>query len=154
MSQSQTYRGGRVTDEPTEPQRMRYPCMARQCMMPGSIFPAGAKEGVCAWHYGTNASDWPRITQILLDWGCVAYEINEARRVFTDPETRCAPKVLDQLYKTAWERLQPLVPGWEDALAPGKTKAGFAESYGDWARRLEKFLGTQVHASISARRAA
>jgi hypothetical protein len=154
-----TYRGGRVDgDEPTEPPAQRYPCSAHQCPMPGTLFTGGTK-GMCAWHYGSNASDWPRITGKLLDWACVTYEVNEARRALTG-EAAANPAALASLFSAAWERLQPLVPGWEEQLRPGNIRwrdatqptgyrdTGFRETYADWAKRLEAFVGGQVLGSV------
>lgn len=155
-----TYRGGRVDDDPLPDERpaRRYPCAAHQCPMPGTLFPGGGK-GVCAWHYGANSSDWPRITGKLLEWACVTYEVNEARRVLTG-DNAANPVVLEALFAAAWERLQPLVSGWEDQLKPGNIRwrdatqpagyrdSGMRESYSDWAKRLNEFVGAQVLGSV------
>lgn len=155
------YRGGRL--EPDQPRRRSYPCQAHSCPMPGTIFPGavgGEKaegSGICAWHYGVVATDWPRISRVLLDWACVSYEVNEARRVLTG-ENACNPGAIEQAFAQAWERMQPLVVGeWEDQLRPGqmRTRKGeplpYREGYGDWAKRLQEFLGARVREVLSIR---
>jgi hypothetical protein len=152
------YRGGRVhPEEPVEdkPNRPRYPCFAEGCPMAGTIFPGagvggtGDRPGTCAWHYGIVPTDIPKVTRVLLDWQCVAVEVREARRALTG-EIASDPKALAIAFSTAWERLQPLVTGWEDQLAPGtiRTSKGadtrHRQSYGDWAKHLERFIGARV----------
>jgi hypothetical protein len=162
------YRGGRIEPDLDPPKRRRYPCQAHSCPMPGTIFPGAVQgekaegSGICAWHYGTIATDWPRITRVLLDWAGVSYEVNEARRVLTG-ENASNPAAIDQAFEQAWERMQPLVVGeWDLHLKPGniRTRKGeerpFREGYGDWAKRLEEFVGARVRdvLSIRQRRAA
>jgi hypothetical protein len=117
-------------------------CMASQCRMVGSIFPGamhGATSGgVCVYHYGVVGADIVRVTQMLADWECVTSEINTARRLFTDIATCADPTVLAKAYTDAWQRLQPLVTGWEKELSPGR------DLYAQWIRRLEAFLGGQI----------
>ncbi len=94
------------------------------------------------------------MTRVLQDWQCLSFEVNEARRVLTG-EIATDPKAIADAFSAAWARLQPLVPGWEGQLQPG-TIAGrrdgepvdMAESYADWAKRLEAFLGGQVAATL------
>ena len=127
---------------PHTPARRRYDCAAEQCPAPGTIFPgstSGGGTGVCVYHYGASNSDWRRITQTLKDWDCVGYEVRECRRVMCDPNTACDPKAQNTLFASAWERLRPLVTGWEGELTPR-----IHEHYGDWGRRLDAFLGAQV----------
>lgn len=172
MNDSKPFRGGRVftdDDAPIEQPkvRKRYPCFADGCPMVGSIFPGagvggtGETPGSCAWHYGVNPTDIPKVTQVLRDWQVVSFEINEARRTLTG-ELAADPKALEERFAAAWDRLQPLVPGWETQLAPGNIHTskgvdrGFREGYGDWAKRLERFLGARVVEvlSVHQRRAA
>jgi hypothetical protein len=144
------YRGGRVNDEPVTPRkRLRYPCFAIGCPMPGTIFPGGSTEqsGTCAWHYGVNPDDIPRVSGVLRDWGCVAYEVDEARRVLTG-ESASDPGAVAKLFQAANERLRPSMAagGWGDELEAGK-----GEDYGAWARRCEAFLGARVTEVLSLR---
>lgn len=132
------YRGGALTDQ-TPKVVKRYPCFAGGCPMPGTIFTGSTDSpGSCAWHFGVLANDIPKVTQVLKDWNCVAYEVNEARRAHMG-ELACNPKALDDAHRAAWERLQPLVPGWEDQLQPQE-----GERYRAWMQRLERFLGARV----------
>lgn len=156
---SKPFRGGRVFSEDDaaaadlQHQRTRYPCAAQQCPMPGTLYPSGSRDGLCAWHYGTLASDWPRISQVLVDWGCVSYEVDECRRVHTASESAADPKAQETLFANAVERLRPLVAasGWGPELEP---KAD--ERYANWGRRLEEFLGARVveRLTLKQRRAA
>jgi hypothetical protein len=144
---------------PHTPTRRAYRCFAEQCPMPGTITPSGAGSPTCAWHYGVVSSDIPKVTRVLLDWQCVSYEANEARRVLTG-ELATDPGAIDIAFRNAWERLQPLVPGWEAQLQPGniRTSKGverpFREGYGDWAKRLDQFLGARVVEVLSIRQRA
>jgi hypothetical protein len=148
------YRGGALTTPQEPPQRLRYPCFADQCPMPGTIFggTTGTKDeaGTCGWHYGILPSDIPKVTRVLLDWRCVSFEINEARRVLTG-EKAADPKGLQTAFENAWERLKPACGStWEAELRPGpaRTSRGeirpFAEDYSAWAKRLERFIGSRV----------
>jgi len=129
--------------QPSTPARMRYECCANGCPMPGAMFPSGStKGGICHYHYATNPSDWPRITQVLNDWRCITAEINECRRVLCDQDLCCDVKVQNERYAEAWKRLHPalIAGGWhEGELAPSP-----GLSYGEWARGLENFMGGQV----------
>lgn len=127
--------------------RKRYPCFADGCPMPGTIFTTRLEDGdtgagTCAWHYGVMPSDIPRVTRVLLDWQCVSYEVNEARRVLTG-ELAIDVKAIGEAFDGAWARLVPLVSGWEDQLRPQH-----GESYGWWANRLQRFLGAKVANSL------
>lgn len=145
-----SYKGGRVSaDEDSKP-RLRDPCFASGCPMPGSIFTAGTdKAGSCAWHYGVVPTDIPKVTQVLVDWQCVSSEIREARRCLTG-ELATDPAALQRAFDIAWERLEPLAPTWVDQLKPGTIKTskgvdtGHRQGYGDWAKHLERFLGARV----------
>lgn len=140
------FRGGRVfTDDenpqPAKPQRLRYPCFADGCPMPGTTFMSGTdKPGTCPWHYGVQPSDIPRVTQRLIDWQCVVAEVNAARRVLTG-EAASDPRAQDQAQAQAWQRLAPALEmsGWADELKPGQS-----EHYAEWGRRLECFVGARV----------
>jgi len=138
------YRGGALAV--ATPKRKRHPCYADGCPMPGTIFTSGTdKTGACAWHYGVVGMDVPKVTRALTDWACLAYEVNEARRTLTDPDVAAKPAVIAERMQTAWERLQPLVPGYEQELQPSTIRdTAYRESYGDWAKRLEAFLGARV----------
>lgn len=157
------YRGGRVEQEAPKPQRLRYPCFAAGCPMPGTIFLGAVQgekpegSGCCAWHFGVQANDIPKVTQRLVDWQCVSIEVNAARRFLTG-EQASNPKAIDEAFAAAWSRLQPLARSWESELQPGgaRTSKGeplsHQESYGDWAKRLERFLGARVGEVLSVRR--
>lgn len=156
------YRGGAITEQAPKAVR-RYPCFAEGCPMPGTIWPGvtqggtGDAPGNCAWHYGVNSHDIPKVTQVLKDWDCVTYEINQARRALTG-DLATNPKGLQDAFDAAWGRMQPLVEGeWEQHLKPGKlrTRRGevtpYEEGYADWAKRLNEFLGARVAEVLSAR---
>lgn len=124
------------------PSRPRFACTANGCPIPGTLFPSSGSRGICRYHYATNASDWPRITKVLLDWRVVTAEINECRRVLCDQDLCTDVKAQNDAYRQAWERLRPALDmgGWnltELAPRPG-------ESYSSWATRLDAFLGGQV----------
>lgn len=152
------FRGGRVFNadeaaEPEQPRRRRYPCFANGCPMPGTMWPGagmggtGDRPGTCVWHYGVAEHEIPRVTQVLNDWGCVAYEVDECRRVHTSTEVLGDPGALAALFQTAVERLRPQVQmgGWADEFeANGRT-------YRDWGRHLEAFIGGQVVQALSTR---
>lgn len=113
----------------------QYRCKVSFCPMTGGIFLAGPHApGVCAYHYGTTGREEEQVTQILLDWECVTYEINACRSAHlkVDLDKDALPK--------AWTRLQPaLGAGWAAELAPPA-----ACSYAAWGHRLEKFLEARV----------
>lgn len=128
------------------PEKPQFACTADQCPAPGTIFPGathGGGRGLCVFHYGANASDWPRITQVLKDWECVGYEFRECRRVMCDPATATDPRAQNALFGIAWKRLQPLVAGYEGELAPRAD-----DRYDRWGRRLEEFVGGMVVAAL------
>ena len=157
------YRGGALTQHEKPPAR-RYPCFANGCPMPGTIWPGavqggtGDEPGTCAWHYGVQTHDIPKVTRVLLDWQCVSFEVNEARRAHTSSELACNPKALADAFAAAWERLQPQVGEWAEELRPGTARnsrgdrLGHREDYASWARRLERFLGARVVEVLSVHR--
>lgn len=149
------YRGGRVDPEADAPKpRPRFPCFATGCPMPGTIFPGagvggtGDRPGECAWHYGVQPTDIPRVTQVLQDWLCVAREVNAARRAQYG-EAASSPRALDALFEQAVQRLRPHVQagGWGDQFErqPG-------EDYRRWGQRLEAFIGGRVVEVLSTYR--
>lgn len=157
-----SYRGGAL-EVHEKPPVLRYPCFAVGCPMPGTIWPGitsggtGDERGTCSWHYGVQPHDIPRVTRALRDWGCVSFEVNEARRVLTG-ELAMNPKAIDDAYLAAWERLKPLVAGeWEAKLRPGNIQlrdgeiTNHRETYGDWAKRLERFVGARVQEVLTFR---
>ncbi len=151
------YHGGRVTDDPLDdkPARMRYPCAANQCPMPGTIFPGNTRSWVCVYHCNAHSGDWPRITQILLDWQCVTSEINAARRALTGESAR-DPVAIDAAFAAGWQRLEPLAGDWAEQLRPGNIRvrgveSRHRESYGDWANRLTEFIGGRVLDGLTKR---
>lgn len=129
---------------PVEETKARFACAANDCAMPGTIFPASAREGVCGWHYGVQGSQWPRVTQVLRDWECVAFEINDGRRALIGPGA-ADPKFQDRRFYEAVARLRPAVNagGWGSTF---EAQAG--EHYENWVKRLEKFLADQVHRGL------
>lgn len=157
------YRGGRVEQEPPKPQRLRYPCFAAGCPMPGTIFLGAVQgekaegSGCCNWHFGVQPNDIPKVTQRLVDWQCVSAEVNAARRFLTG-EQASSPKAVDEAFRAAWARLQPVARSWESELQPGRARTSkeaivwHDESYGDWARRLERFLGSRIAEVLSTQR--
>jgi hypothetical protein len=122
-----------------QPKRLRYPCAAHQCPMPGTIF-LGA-DGVCAWHAREPANDWPLITQAIRDWECVSRAINRARRVLTDPVTCTDGKAQREALEAEWQAIVPAVQGsgWKSRIQP---KPG--ENLSEWARRMDMFLAARV----------
>jgi len=160
------YRGGRVTPDSDAPKIWRAPCFATGCPMPGSIFPGagqggtGDQTGTCAWHYGVKPHDIPRVTQVLVDWQCVSHEVTEARRAICG-DLATNPTALKAAFDTAWERLEPQVGEWAEQLRPSTIKwtrnrpqpvdSGIPESYADWAKRLNEFLGARVQEVLNVR---
>jgi hypothetical protein len=147
------YRGGRVNPDSDAPKRLRYPCFATGCPMPGTIGTGPADQpGTCAWHYGVLPTDIPKVTQRLKDWQCLTAEVNAARQALTG-EHASDPKALDDVLAAAWTRLQPVVAhtGWEDVLKPRP-----GEHLSEWSRHIERFLGARVVEVLSTnqRRAA
>lgn len=154
MNRGEHYRGGRVEpDEPLEdePRRVvRYACFAEGCPMPGTLFPEHARNGVCAWHYSVQPTDIPKVTSQLRAWECVAREIEQARRMLCGP-VAADPAALELAYHQAWDRLRPMLSaGWLAQLQPATIRTSKGEdtrhpqSYGDWAKHLEQFLGARV----------
>jgi hypothetical protein len=143
---------------PHTPAPRRYSCFADGCPMPGTITPSGSGSSVCAWHYGILPTDIPKVTRVLRDWQCVSYEVGEARRVLTG-ELAADPTAIRRMFAAAWERLEPLAGTWAAELKPGNVRTSkgvdrgplFPEGYGDWAKRLERFLGARVVEVLSVR---
>jgi len=113
----------------------QYRCFVNQCPMTGGIFLSGSQgPGICGHHYGTTGHDIVRVTQTLLDWECVTYEINLCRSALlkVDVDREAVAK--------SWTRLQPALSrgGWGDELAPS------GESYPQWGQKLERFLEARV----------
>ena len=145
MATRKTFAGDdSIADHLPQAPTKRYGCAANGCPMPGTISGGGHGSSSCSWHYGTSGHDWPRITQVLLDWQCVSDEINTCRRAHTDPETCGNPKVLDDMFDAAWRRMGPLVGAWEKDLRPQAGRGGQMDSYVAWSLRLERFIGGRV----------
>lgn len=122
----------------------RYQCGANQCPMPGTMSGEGG-NGVCAYHYGTHSTDWPRITQVLLDWANVTDEVNRHRTLACNPATATDTKLMDGEFKTGVERvLQWAGSNWEADLKPQLTRGKRMDTYSTWAYRLECFVGQRV----------
>ena len=121
-----------------------YHCSAKGCMMAGTILPGGSSGCVCVYHYESPPHDWPRITRILSDWDCVTDEIEAARRSLTNPKTSMDLRFQNRQFAAAWARLSEAAPGWVSQLQPGNGRTGHAETYRDWAARLERFLNVQL----------
>jgi hypothetical protein len=128
----------------------RYACVAHQCTMVGSMAGEGA-GGICAYHYNTHSTDWPRITQTLLDWAIVSEEINLCRSLHRDPANSTKPDVLEGEFALAVQRVLQGAGTWADELKPGMNRRGYPESYQVWAYRLECFLGQRVVECLSKR---
>lgn len=157
FNENEEYRGGALTVQEKPPVR-RYPCFAEQCPMPGTIFSNGTdKAGTCAWHYGVMPSDIPKVTRVLLDWQCVSSEIRAARRCLTGPMAS-DPAGLQREFEAAWQRVRGVAGAWETELAPGTIRTakgvdtGHPQSYADWAKHLERFLGARVVEVLSTQR--
>lgn len=151
------FRGGRVfsdqdaAEAPPAPVR-RYPCFADGCPMAGTIFSEGVTDerpGTCAFHYAVNASDIPKVTQVLQDWLPVSREINRCRLVLTAPETATDARAQDAEFALAVHRVQTFVAtgGWGDAF-----DAKPHETYGGWSKRMEAFIGGRVVEVLSIHR--
>ena len=125
----------------TTVRRMRYPCAAHQCPMPGTMFIEGSPNGVCGFHGREPAHDWPTITQAILDWACVRIAIERGQRVLIDPLTCNDGKTQAATLKAEWEAMLPAVQGsgWKARLEPQAR-----ESLGDWVVRLRNFLAARV----------
>jgi hypothetical protein len=134
---------------PHKPVR-RYQCAAHQCPMPGTMSGEGG-SGICAYHYGTHGTDWPRITHVLLDWAILSDEVNHCRRLHCDPANSTSPDLLDGEFKLAVERVLQGAGTWADELKPGLNRRGDPEAYQVWVYRLECFLGQRVVESLSKR---
>lgn len=146
-----------LADEiPHTPVAKRYDCAAHNCPMVGSIFESGSQgAGICAYHFGANPTDWPRISQALHDWACVTDEIRECRRAHTDAATALNPGELQRLFAQAQARVEPLVGTWWDQLKPqAHGRHNTPDTYRSWGQRLESFIGSKVVAEMTRRRAA
>ena len=128
----------------------RYACAAHQCPMPGTISGEGG-NGICAYHYATNSTDWPRISQTLNEWAILTEEINHCRKVLTDPATAAKPALIADEFRMAWDRIKDNLGPWVNDVKPQKTKGGHTDSYGSWALRLEQFMGQRVVECLSKR---
>lgn len=122
---------------------MRYQCAAHQCPMPGTISGEGG-SGICVYHYNTHGTDWPRISQTLLDWAILTDEINHCRSIMCNSATATKPDLIAQEYASAWNRIKDHLGTWTDELKPQPTKGGHMDSYGSWTLRLERFMGQRV----------
>lgn len=124
----------------TTVRRMRYPCAAHQCPMPGALYLGGNSDGLCGWHAREPSGDWAKITQALRDWECVTLTVNAIRRAMTDPATCADPKAQRETMERLWAQMRPAVlGGWTRRTEPQRL-----EHLGDWGRRLEAFLGARV----------
>ncbi|QRF60226.1 hypothetical protein [Variovorax paradoxus] len=123
----------------TETDGRQYRCLVNFCPMTGGIFLAGPHApGICCYHYGMTGREVERVTQILLDWECVTYEINACRTAHLKVEIDKAALA------KAWTRLQPALGGQYAAeLAPPVDC-----SYGQWGHRLVKFVEARVREAI------
>jgi hypothetical protein len=157
MNATKPFRGGRVFNadappaDPNDRPRIRNRCFADGCPMPGTMWTTQLSDGnnppgSCAWHYGVVPSDIPKVTRVLLDWQCVSYEVNEARRALTG-QAAADPAALDALYGMAVERLKAATRdgGWGDTF-------GRSGDYSDWMRGLQAFLGAKVLEVLSVHR--
>lgn len=140
--------------------RVRGACFATGCQMPGTIFASGSESsGTCAWHYDVLPEDIGRVTRVLTDWACVSDEITAGRRVLSGPSASDGA-VVKEKFKAAWRRMEPACGKWASELRPGRivSSAGkespYNEDYGDWVRRLERFLGARVVEARSLHRSA
>lgn len=130
------------------PKRLRYPCRANNCPLPGTIFLGGSDSGICAWHYGSNGDEIPKVTQTALDWACITSEIEAARQLLNDPASATNPRAHRDALFAAWGRVLPSVvgSGWKHRM-----EALPSESYGEWALRMERFLLNRVKERITDR---
>lgn len=130
----------------TAPKRLRYPCVANQCPMPGVIFLGGAEDGVCGWHARENGTDWGRITRAIRDWECVSKAILVLRRVMTHPDTCASPKDHDRVMREQAGLIATACEGsdWHPRTAPLPK-----ELIGQWHHRLTLFLGARVKEAIT-----
>ena len=121
----------------------RYECAAHRCPMAGTISGEGG-SGICAYHYNTHSGDWPRITQVLLDWAVVTEEINHCRTVLCNPATAANPAAIAEEFAKAAERVLQGAGSWTEDLKPQLTRGNQMDSYGSWTNRLECFIGQRV----------
>lgn len=130
-----------VAEAPVAPRRLRYPCIAHNCPMPGTIFPGGTTQGICAWHITATGDQLPKVTQALQDWQCLAIAINRGRAALVNPATCASPKELDRTQAELWGSLKESLAGsgWTERLKPEPQ-----ERLPDWSRRLERFLANRV----------
>jgi hypothetical protein len=127
------------------PKTMVYRCAAHRCRMPGTIY-LGGPDGQCWLHARAKPSDWPRITQVLVDWDMVVEEALLARRTMIGVWAN-DPKKQNELMAEAWNRIRGALPLWETELAP------FGGDFGQWGRKLEAFLAGRVHEVVQGARA-
>lgn len=127
---------------PRGPQRLRYPCKAHGCPMPGTV------DETCGWHYRESPQDWPKITDAIERWSCVARAINRLRTVMCGTQTctdgkahkaAIAEAMADIAAETTslgWKRRIEVLPG---------------EDIGDWCKRLERFLAARIKSDMTGR---
>lgn len=139
-----------IADAIAHKQIVRYDCIAHQCPMPGTISGEGAK-GICTYHYNTHGTDWPRISQTLLDWSILTEEINLCRSLHCNPANITNPDVLEHEFRLAVDRVLQGAGTWADELKPGLSRGGKPESYQVWVYRLECFMGQRVVECLSKR---
>ena len=126
----------------------RFKCAANGCNLAGTIFESsGQKQGACVYHYAASTNDWPKITAVLTEWECLSSEIDLCRSILTNPKTCSDHKTIDNEFRAAIARLEPIVETWWDDLKPQAGRGGRTDDYRSWCQRLERFLGGKVQAA-------
>jgi hypothetical protein len=121
-------------------------CAAHGCRLAGALAESSsARFWWCAYHYGAQAHDIPRITQQLAQHQVLVDTVATGRQALTDPAI--APDVQDDLWRNAKATLEQL--GYTVPPAP---RSG--DDYRSWLYRVECLLGAQIVAARSLRRAA
>lgn len=132
-------------DQPKARERRRYPCLAHGCPMAGAIFLNGHDApGICALHYGCNASDMPKITEVLRNWGCVTFAHGQVQQFLNDPD-KCTDIGAERVLLAAqWGELQRAAPEWPQ-LKP------YVNALADWRRQLLAFLVWRIDCEVGGR---
>lgn len=125
-----------------KPKRRAYPCRARSCPMPGTMFTGSTDEdGICALHFGCNADEVTKTTQAILDWQCIVDVVLAGRVYACDVNVCTNHKEADRRQAEAWAKLVPAVEGsgWKQRVA---IRSG--EHFVEWSQRLSRFLANRV----------
>lgn len=121
-------------------------CAANGCRLAGGCAESSsAKSWWCAYHYGAQAHDLPRITSALAQHSALVDVIATGREALTNDAI--APDVQADLWRNAKATLEQL--GY--VVPPSK---GPGDDYRGWIYRVECLLGSRIVAVRSMRKAA